>query len=67
MGETEKAEKKSARVTLPNFVSDEDIGLGDLVSRVTRSVVHRPCQGCERRSEKLNGWLQFHGRRGGSN
>lgn len=66
MGEKSKAGKKSARVELPNFVSDEDIGLGDLVSRVTRSVVHRPCRGCERRAETLNGWLQFHGRRGGS-
>jgi hypothetical protein len=66
VGEKGKPDKRSARVQLPNFVSDEDIGLGDLVSRVTRSVVHRPCQGCERRAEMLNGWLQFHGRRGGS-
>lgn len=66
MGEKESSgNKRSARVRLPNFVSDDDIGLGDLVSRVTRTVVHRPCQGCERRAEALNRWLLFSGRRGG--
>jgi hypothetical protein len=66
LGEKESPDDKSrARMRLPNFVSDDDIGLGDLVSRATRTLVHRPCQGCERRAEALNRWLVFHGRRGG--
>lgn len=51
------------RVRLPGFISDEDVGLGDMAKRATSSVGLRPCGGCERRAELLNRWMVFSGRR----
>ncbi|WP_369229302.1 hypothetical protein AB5J56_01770 [Streptomyces sp. R21] len=42
------------RVRLPGFVTDQDIGLGDAVKRVTSTLGIRPCGGCERRAAALN-------------
>ena len=50
-------------VRLPGFVSDEDVGLGDVVKRVTYVVGIKPCGGCERRATTLNRWVTFSGRR----
>ena len=50
------------RVRLPGFVSDEDIGLGDVIKRVTSTFGVRPCGGCERRAAALNRWFVFTGR-----
>jgi hypothetical protein len=50
-------------VRLPGFVSDEDVGLGDVVKRATSTFGIRPCGGCERRAAALNRWLVFHSRR----
>ena len=50
------------RVRLPGFISDEEIGLGDVVKRVTSAFGIRPCDGCERRAAALNRWLVFTGR-----
>jgi hypothetical protein len=47
---------------LPGFVSDEPVGLGDVVKRVTTTVGIRPCGGCQRRAATLNRWMQFSGR-----
>ncbi len=41
-------------VRLPGFVSDQQIGLGDVVRRVTYAVGIRPCGGCQRRVDALN-------------
>jgi hypothetical protein len=65
--ETENAQEATPRpytVRLPGFVSDEDVGLGDVVKRMTYAVGIRPCGGCEQRAAKLNRWLAFSGRRG---
>jgi hypothetical protein len=51
------------RVRLPGFVSDEDIGLGDVVKRATYAIGMKPCGGCERRAAALNRWMIFSGRR----
>lgn len=50
------------RVRLPGFVSDEEIGLGDVIKRVTSTFGIRPCGGCERRAAALNRWFVFTGR-----
>ena len=50
------------RVRLPGFVMEEDIGLGDVVKRVTYAMGIRPCGGCEARAAALNGWMVFSGR-----
>jgi len=54
------AEKREPyRVRLPGFVSDEDVGLGDLLKRVTYAVGIKPCGGCERRAAALNRRMVF--------
>lgn len=45
------------RVRLPGFVSESEIGLGDVVSRTTSAFGIRPCAGCDRRANTLNRWL----------
>jgi hypothetical protein len=48
---------------LPSFVAESDIGLGDVVKRVTTAVGFTPCGGCARRAAALNRWVVFTGRR----
>jgi hypothetical protein len=49
------------RVRLPGFITDEDIGLGDVLKRATFALGVKPCSGCERRASALNRWLVFSG------
>ena len=51
------------RVRLPGFISDEDIGLGDMIKRATYAIGIRACGGCERRAAALNRWMVLSGRR----
>lgn len=60
---TDKNERQPYRVRLPGFVSDEDVGLGDIIKRATYAVGIKPCGGCERRAAALNRWMVFSGRR----
>jgi hypothetical protein len=46
-------------VRLPGFITDESVGLGDLVKRVTYLAGVKPCGGCERRAAALNRWMAF--------
>jgi hypothetical protein len=62
--EKNQGERQPHRVRLPGFVSDEDVGLGDAIKRVTYAVGIRPCGGCERRAAALNRWFVFTGRAG---
>jgi hypothetical protein len=55
-------EREPFRVRLPGYLADEEIGLGDVVKRVTRTFGIRPCGGCERRAAALNRWFVFGGR-----
>jgi hypothetical protein len=50
-------------VRVPGFVTNEDIGLGDVIKRATSAVGFQPCGGCERRAAALNRWLVFSDRR----
>ena len=48
------------RVSLPGFISsDADVGLGDVIKRMTSTVGIRACGGCLRRAQALNSWLVF--------
>jgi hypothetical protein len=58
----EKSHHQPNRVRLPGFITDEEIGLGDAVKRVTYALGIKPCGGCERRAAALNRWLTFSGR-----
>jgi hypothetical protein len=57
--QTDKHERQPYRVRLPGFVTDEDIGLGDVIKRATSSVGIKPCGSCERRATTLNNWFVF--------
>ena len=57
-GATDHRQEHPYRVSLPGFVSSE-VGLGDVVKRVTSAVGIRPCGGCLRRAQALNSWLVF--------
>jgi hypothetical protein len=50
------------RVRLPGFIADEEVGLGEVVKRVTSTVGIKPCGGCARRAAALNRWMVFYGR-----
>ena len=49
------------RVRLSRVISDEEVGLGDLLKFGTSAVGVKPCGGCERRAAALNRWLVFSG------
>ena len=61
-GGNQNGERPTHRVHLPGFVTDKDIGLGDVMKRMTYAVGIRPCGGCEARAAALNGWVAFSGR-----
>ena len=63
MKKDESRKDQSYRVRLPGFITDKDVGLGDVIKRATSAVGIRPCGGCERRAAALNGWIVFSGRR----
>jgi hypothetical protein len=65
MNNSEETSKLSSRgparhnVRLPGFITEESIGLGDLVKKVTYAVGIKPCGGCEQRARAMNRWLRF--------
>lgn len=54
--------RRPYRVRLPGLVSDDDIGLGDVITKSTSALGIRPCGGCAQRAAALNRWVMF-GRR----
>jgi hypothetical protein len=59
----EKREGQPHRLHLPGFVTEGEIGLGDVVGKAAAYAGFKPCGGCERRAAALNGWFVFSGRR----
>lgn len=49
-------------VRLPGFITDEEIGLGDVIKRATSYLGIKPCGGCDQRAAALNRWISFTGR-----
>ena len=47
------------KVRLPGFITEEEVGLGDVVQRVTYVMGIKPCGGCERRAATMNRWMVF--------
>jgi hypothetical protein len=47
------------RVRLPGFLTDDEIGLGDVIKRTTSYVGIHACGGCRRRAAALNRWMVF--------
>ncbi len=54
-----KRESPPYRVRLPGFIQGHDIGLGDLIKRITYAGGIEPCGACERRAAALNRWIVF--------
>lgn len=54
--------RPSRRMRLPGFISEQEVGLGDVIKRATYAMGIKPCGGCERRATALNRWLTFTGR-----
>ena len=48
--ETSAARREPHRVRLPGFITDEDVGLGDVIKKATSIVGIRPCGGCAQRA-----------------
>ena len=63
--ETSKAREQGQpfRVRLPGFIAERDVGLGDVIKRVTSAVGIGLCAGCERRAAALNSRVVITGRR----
>ena len=53
------------RIRLPGFAVGHEIGLGEVIKRVTSAFGIKACVGCERRAAWLNRWLVFSGIAGG--
>jgi hypothetical protein len=62
--ETKPSEEKPFRMRLPGFlINEEEIGLGDVIKRVTYAAGINPCGGCNKRAAALNRWMTFSGNR----
>jgi hypothetical protein len=55
----EVEERAAHRMRLPGFLVEEEVGLGDLIKRVTYVMGIKPCRGCEKRAATLNRWMTF--------
>jgi hypothetical protein len=56
-------ERAPYRVRLPGFISDKEVGLGDVIQRATYAIGIKPCGGCGRRAAALNRLMVFTGPR----
>jgi hypothetical protein len=56
---TEDLQPRPRKVRLPGFIDDEQVGLGDVVQRVTYGIGIKPCGGCDRRATAMNRWMVF--------
>lgn len=61
--QVDRSEHQPYRVRLPGFITEEEVGLGDVIKRATSAVGIKPCGGCARRAAALNHWMVFSGRR----
>ena len=46
-------------IRLPGFIIQEEIGLGDIIKRMTYKMGIEPCNSCEKRAELLNRHFVF--------
>ena len=60
-GDAERDESRPYRVRLPGFITEEPVGLGDVIKHATYTLGIKRCGGCERRAAMLNRWFVFTG------
>jgi hypothetical protein len=58
-----KSKKRPLTIKLPGFLSEDEIGLGDLIKSATSVVGIKPCNGCEQRASILNNWVIFNSKK----
>ena len=58
-----KDEQSPYRISLPGFINDEEIGLGDVIQRTTSYFGIQSCGGCNQRATTLNSWMVFTSRK----
>lgn len=51
------------RVRLPGFITEAEVGLGEVIKRATSLAGIRPCGSCLERAARLNRWVVLSGRR----
>jgi hypothetical protein len=47
------------RMRIPGFITDTDVGLGEVIKKATSTAGIRPCGGCAQRAQRLNNWMTF--------
>ncbi len=57
----ETGERRPYRIRLPGFVTEKEVGLGDVIKGATSWAGIRPCAGCEGRATALNRRFVFTG------
>jgi hypothetical protein len=55
--------RQPRNVRLPVFITEDPVGLGDVIKRATSAVGVKPCGGCAQRAARLNSRIVFTGRR----
>ena len=55
----ETVERQPHIVRLPGFLIEKEVGLGDVIKRVTYAMGIKSCGGCEKRAAALNRWMRF--------
>lgn len=56
---TAREQDTAHRVRVPGLVTNEEVGLGDVLKRATAAVGIKPCSACQRRAAALNRWVVF--------
>jgi hypothetical protein len=54
MVEQKRGVRQPREIRIPGFLSEDEIGLGDAVKRLTSAFGIRPCGACEKRARALN-------------
>ena len=62
MGQRKQETSRPRRISLPIPLEGE-IGLGDMLSRMTSAVGIKPCGGCKERAQKMNNQIIFQGKK----
>ena len=58
----ENEKQKPYKVSLPGFLVENEIGLGDVIKRATSAMGVKPCSSCENRAVMLNNWFVLTGK-----
>jgi hypothetical protein len=57
--QADSLDRRPHRIRLPGFLIEEEVGLGDVIKRVTYALGIKPCGGCEQRAAALNRWMHL--------